>query len=376
MSFGRQTHHFGLRYLATMLLANALGGTPWASLTAVAQQPPGDAYLDGRPRAIMRLEAQDEGIVLRYGDGPQGCDAMGAREAIVFASQGTFYLHYDGAGARGWQACLAISDDLVNWTKKGPILELGAPGEPDSACACAPWVYREGDEWHMFYVATNLATPAPEFIPAVPYITCKARSANPQGPWTKQPDVVPFRPQPETYYSDTASAGAVVKQGDEYLMFFSAATGPPFRRTLGIARTRNLNGAWTVDPQPIVPLEEQIENSSLYFETANKTWFLFTNHVGLDARGEYTDSVWMYWSQDLNHWEASNKAVVLDRRNCTWSPECIGMPTVVQVKNRLALLYDGPGGNSISHVRRNIGLAWLTLPLVPPDSASQSVKAK
>ena len=46
----------------------------------------------------------------------------------------------------------------------------------------------------MFYVASTLATPAPEFIPAVPYLTCKARSASPGGPWIKQQDVVPFRP--------------------------------------------------------------------------------------------------------------------------------------------------------------------------------------
>jgi predicted GH43/DUF377 family glycosyl hydrolase len=227
----------------------------------------------------------------------------------------------------------------------------------------------------MFYVAAFLATPAPEFIPAVPYATCKARSASPNGPWVKQQDVVPFRPQPGTYYSDTASAGDVVKHGDEYLMFFSAATGPPFRRTLGIARTRDLNGPWQVDPQPIVPLEEQIENSSLYFESANQTWFLFTNHIGVDARGEYTDGVWVYWSKDLNRWDARDKAVVLDYRNCAWSLDCIGMPTVVRVQDRLALLYDGPGGTSVSHVRRSIGLAWLTLPLVPPSqdgSASES----
>ena len=115
-----------------------------------------------------------------------------------------------------------------------------------------------------------------------------------------------------------------------------------------------------------MPLDEQIENSSVYFEPANQTWFLFTNHVGVDARGEYTDGVWVYWSKDLNRWDARAKAVVLDYRNCTWSPDCIGMPTVIRMQDRLALLYDGPGGKSVSHVRRSIGLAWLTLPLVPP----------
>ncbi len=71
-----------------------------------------------------------------------------------------------------------------------------------------------------------------------------------------------------------------MKQGNEYLQFFSS-TNSGCKRTIGIARTGNLAGTWTVDPAPIVPVEEQIENSSLYFEPANSTWFLFTNHIGI-----------------------------------------------------------------------------------------------
>jgi hypothetical protein len=144
------------------------------------------------------------------------------------------------------------------------------------------------------------------------------------------------------------------------------------QRTLGIARTRDLDGPWTVDAKPVVPIEEQIENSSLYYEKANGTWFLFTNHIGID-RGEYTDAIWVYWSKDLDKWNPADKAVVLDGRNCTWSTKCIGLPSVVPVGRRLALFYDAPGGDSISHMKRDVGLAWLDLPLSPPkrDSAAK-----
>ena len=37
-------------------------------------------------------------------------------------------LHYDGAGPKGWLACLATSKDLVNWTKHEPVLDFGAQG--------------------------------------------------------------------------------------------------------------------------------------------------------------------------------------------------------------------------------------------------------
>lgn len=331
-----------------------------------------EAYPDGRPQAPLRLESHDTGVVLRHGGGPGDCDIRGAREAIVFEHGGTYYLHYDGAGPKGWLACLATSNDLLHWEKKGPVLDFGAAGKLDSASAASPWVYFDGEWWHMFYLGTPNVSPAPDFVPSFPYLTMKARSKSPSGPWSKQYDVVPFSTKPGTYYGATASPGQVLKHRDEYLMFFSASTPyPGVKRTLSIARTKDLNGTWTVQPKPIVPPEEQVENSSLYYEPKNKTWFLFTNHIGVNHHGEeYTDAVWVYWSQDLEAWDAMHKAVVLDGKNCTWSKQCLGMPSVVQVGKRLAILYDAPGGESISHMNRDIGLAWLELPIIPPTKAS------
>jgi len=148
-------------------------------------------------------------------------------------------------------------------------------------------------------------------------------------------------------------------------MFFSAADYT-IKRTICIARTKDLDAPWKIDPAPIVPPEEQIENTSLYYEPSNQTWFLFTNHIGIDKDGEYTDAVWVYWSKDLNKWNPADKAIVLDRQNCKCSQRCIGLPSVVRYKNRMAIFYDAPLGNSVSHMRRNIGLAWLELPLTPP----------
>jgi hypothetical protein len=50
------------------------------------------------------------------------------------------------------------------------------------------------------------------------------------------------------------------------------------------------------------------------------------------------------------------------------------LPSVVRVGDRLALFYDGNGDAKMpagvkSHMNRDIGLAWLRLPLVPPTEA-------
>jgi predicted GH43/DUF377 family glycosyl hydrolase len=327
-------------------------------------------YLDGRPQAHLRMNAFDEGIVLRYGDGADSCDVYGAREAILNEDRGIYYLFYDGAGKNGWLACLAESRDLKNWTKKGPILTLGDSTKGDYKSASAPWVIKEKNAWHMFYLGTPNTSPAPDRIPAFPYLTMKATSNSLQGPWIKQYDVTPLPLKKDSYYAVTASPGFVVKTKNEYLQFFSATTqvGSDIKRTLGIARTNDLNATWTIDSTPLVPLAEQIENSSIHFDQKSNCWFLFTNHIGIDPKDstEYTDAIWVYWSKDINKWNAADKAIVLDSANCSWSKGAIGMPSVIKRGNRLAILYDAFEGYSNYHMKRNIGLAWLQLPLKIP----------
>jgi hypothetical protein len=329
-------------------------------------------YEDGRPAASLRMEAVDQGVVLRHGSGPADCDYLGARDPWVFTDGERFYMHYDGAGPEGWLACLAVSSDGVAWETRGPVLDFGAPGDDDAKSASYGTTYFDGQRWHMFYLGTPNVSPAPNFVPMFPYLTMKAQADSPAGPWVKQPGVEPFRTREGTYYSVTASPGHTLRHEDAYLHFFSATTfvegNPCPQRTLGLAHTQDLDAAWTPDPEPLMPVEEQIENSSIYFEDSTKTWFLFTNHIGIRDGLEYTDAVWAYWSKNLTEWDTANKAVVLDGKNCTWSGRCIGLPSVVPMGKRLALYYDAPGGEGVSHMKRDIGLAWLELPLAIPTA--------
>ena len=329
-------------------------------------------YPDGRPPVRYYVNAMDAGIIFKHGTGPDSCDIYGARDAWVWENERTFYLHYDGAGPKGWLSCLAVSEDLQNWKAKGPVLHLGAKGSNDCASASYGTVFQDKGKWHMFYLGTPNVSPAPDKVPSFPYLTMKAESNSPTGPWKKRYDITPFKPKPDSYYSATASPGQIIKQGKSYLMFFSASTDKPILRTIGIARTNNPDSTWTPDPNPILPLAEQIENSSLYFEITSNTWFLFTNHVGIKDGMEYTDAIWVYWSKDLNKWNPKNKAIVFDSKNSKWSKQIIGLPTVIKVDSKLVMLYDGnksplmPSGTK-SHMNRDIGMAWIRLPLVTPE---------
>ena len=316
------------------------------------------SYEDGRPYPSYRMDAVDQGKFLDYGKGPNQCDSMNAREALINYVDGTYYLYYDGAGPNGWVACLAVSTDLKTWERKGPLLDFG-PGGADSAAACSPWIIKDDNNlWHMYYLGTPNTTGGADKIPIAPYLALHATSTSPAGPWTKRYNPVPFSTKEGTYYSMSAYPGHIIKQGKGYMMFFGAADAK-VRRTISIARTTDLNGEWTVDPTPALPVTENLENSSVYYEPTSKTWFLFTNHIG----NKCPDAVWVYWTTNVNVWNPACKAVVLDGSNCKWSRQCIGMPSVVQAADKLVLFYDAPGGDSINEMGRSLGMATLQLPL-------------
>ena len=325
-------------------------------------------YLDDRPVTALRFNTHDHGIVLPFGRQPDKLDYLGARDMWVFEAEGMFHLFYDGNGPEGWRCCHATSRDLVDWEVHGAILELGDPGRPDSAYAGYGATIFDGGLWHFFYVGCEQTTPPPARVPAMPYINCKAEAEHPGGPWRKRYDITPFAPKPGTYYADTCNPGHIVKIDGEFIMFFSAAIFHEggVKRTLGLARTRDLNETWQPDPEPMLPLEEQVENAAVYYEEANDLWYVFTNHVGFTDRGEFRDAVWAYWTDDINYWDPANKAVVVDGQNCTWSRVSIGMAALGRVGSRLGVIYDAPGGDSVDNIGNSIGLAWLDLPLQPP----------
>jgi hypothetical protein len=76
-------------WLFTLFTIVTLGNLAAAG-SRVELAPEVAAYPDGGPIAKWRLEAQDQGIVLRHGNGPNNCDALGARDIWVWEHNGTY----------------------------------------------------------------------------------------------------------------------------------------------------------------------------------------------------------------------------------------------------------------------------------------------
>jgi predicted GH43/DUF377 family glycosyl hydrolase len=350
---------------------NATSAPPAAKASAVITAQSPASYSDGRPGASYRLPSTDYGVVLPHGTAPGGIDVDGARDVFVYRAGGTYYMTYDGSGGPAWNTVMATSTDLTAWTVKGHILPLGNDGAPDSKCVCYAQTFFDGSQYRMYYTTATTQTPAP-YVPLPTYQSMLAVSPTPDGPW-KKTGGVQIQPQAGSYYADTVTPGWIVQHGGQYLQFFSAAqnVNGKFLRTIGIARSNSIDGPWTPDSAPALPQTEQLENASIYFQESTKTYFMFVNHVGIRDGNEFGDAAWVYWTQDPTQWDASHKAVVIDGQSSNWSKTVVGIPSVLQVGDRLAVFYDGnkspstPSG-SRGNLDRDIGLAWVNLPIETP----------
>ncbi len=342
----------------------------------------------------------DKGIILspdKEGEEMYAWDGGGMREAILSEADGKYYLSYDGAmpGARPdsyWNACQAVSTDLVHWKKLGTNMLSSALTHPESnekvykdfRSASSPWSFFDGKKWYHYYVGADHCSE--NGVPAFEYSTMLAVSDEITGKWDKACDEegcskhVCLTMGPEGSWNDvTTSPGQVVENPKwasdpehekHYLMFYSGSCSGVTKRSLGIARTNDLGISddydkkdgtfWEKDPKPILPPEDDIENTSLFYEEESGLYWLFTNHI---YNNEYTNSVWVYWTKDLEHWNAEDKAVVVDKTVSTWAKGAIGMPTVVRRGDTLEVLYDGVKGEGTGHLERHIGLAEIKLPV-------------
>ncbi|GGD46735.1 hypothetical protein [Paenibacillus nasutitermitis] len=308
--------------------------------------------------------------VLEHGD---RMDSNGAREIFLFEHEGLFYMHYDGNGEKSWSCCQAVSKDLIHWEKRGEQLEPGLAGEVDHGGACyGPTFCFEG-KWYLYYVSVENTSGAPFYIPALPYRTGLAVADQPEGPWTKVSTDLFTLGGVGSWNEGCICAPYIIHQDGKYLAFYSASTtGPDYYRTIGLAVSDSPSGPWELSPEPLLPLEEQLENASLYFEPACALWFMFVNHVGRDEKGqEFTEAVWVYWSPSLSEWNAEDKAVVLDASNIPWVTQAVGLPSCLIADGKLWLGFDAckEPVNAINrgNAHRDLGMARFDLPLRPPE---------
>lgn len=80
------------------------------------------------------------------GSGTAGAfDSRGVDIPFVFLHNERFYMLYTGYDGSGYRSALAVSDDLLNWTPQGIILDREAPERWDTVGGAATWMIKESN---------------------------------------------------------------------------------------------------------------------------------------------------------------------------------------------------------------------------------------
>jgi predicted GH43/DUF377 family glycosyl hydrolase len=93
--------------------------------------------------------------VLRCKDG-EPWESGGLYKACIVENDNKFYLFYNAKNRtfNGWieQTGFAVSEDLLNWERhaENPVMKVNS-GTWESIFCCDPTVYRDDDNWVMFY---------------------------------------------------------------------------------------------------------------------------------------------------------------------------------------------------------------------------------
>jgi hypothetical protein len=74
-----------------------------------------------------------------------------AHPSVLIDSSGLYRMWYSEYDTIHWRINYATSDDGVVWTEQGVVLDVGAPGDPDSLYVYFPVVIVEPDGTHLMY---------------------------------------------------------------------------------------------------------------------------------------------------------------------------------------------------------------------------------
>jgi hypothetical protein len=200
----------------------------------------------------------------------------------------TWYLVYEGASedptlSRG-DIGLATSTDGKTFTKfpGNPILRHNKTGW-EAANVGTPSLFKESGIWYLFCHGYD-------------FKVCQigVASGKSLSELTKSPanPVLPVNPDATAWDSGTTGRrSAIVKEGDYYYFAYEGSTPKPFDQSKwssGLARTKNLTGAWTKCPNnPLIPQTlGGMNNDGPELVRIGDRWYMYVRHTTKSAACE------------------------------------------------------------------------------------------
>lgn len=233
-------------------------------------------------------------------------DSQGVDIPFVFWHNEQFYMLYTGFDGTGYQSALAVSKDLLHWTKKGVILKRKLDTDRwDRIGGAATWIIKENDDLFT--------------LPKLRKIDGKY--------W------MVYHSYPQTGYESGPAQIGFAWTDDEELMDWHFPEEPAYSWKGG--------ADW--------------ECGGLYKACVvqkDEVWHLFYNAKNQDnASGAWTEQTGVAFSKDLVHWTRYENNPVLRVKKGTWYEQFVSDPYVVRDGDHWLNYFFGLGTSDVDGKR-------------------------
>ena len=270
---------------------------------------------------------------------------------------GEYWMFYAGADAkRRHRICLATCpiEDVANWTRHGPLFDVGGKGDFDELWCVLPCVHRIGDKWHLYYTGRGSSGDGLQAFSGIGLAVSDDLIH-----WEKTGDVVlrgdGFPDWPDN--KGIAGGGPIIElpQSDGrvlYRMYYTLATGRP-GKTLQINQAKqsvvahSYDGIKWADKRVVLRprAEAEYENAAtiaLNVWPVKGGWRAI--YAGIGTRfGAY--SICEASSRDGLTWNRGkpDENLALAPGEAPWENKMVEYPHVVREGSKLRIFYCGNG---------------------------------
>lgn len=267
-----------------------------------------------------------------------------------------FYAGGDAAGARRICLATAKADRLDAWTKHGPVLELGGEGDFDASWCVLPCLLKIGSAWHLYYTGRNLALgPGLQSFTGIGLAVSDdlvTWTKHPGGPVLRG-DGFPDFPGNRGIAGGGNILALPQPDGDIlYRMHFTLLTGTPNpdvkvdqAKLSAVAESHDgihwFNKRITLRPRPEADYEN-VATTGLVVWREDADWRAIYPAIGTQF-GAY--SLCEAVSRDGEHWErgAPGENLALPPQGDGWESAMTEYPSLIEEDGKLRLFYCGNG---------------------------------
>ncbi|MBI4558248.1 MAG: hypothetical protein HY706_11760 [Candidatus Hydrogenedentes bacterium] len=258
-------------------------------------------------------------LVLEPSYTPSAFDSLAVDAPFVFSHDGRYYMTFIGYDGIGYRTGLAVSDDLLEWTKERVIVDRGPKGSFNEFNGALTWILRENELFGSGqirkvrgrFLGTYHAYPRAGYEEG-PAVIGLCRSGNLRSWELEEPALCASDSNASEWERGGLYKSCILQHRGRYYLFYNAKDTPEnWVEQIGVATSSDLQHWTRYAGNPIISVGSpgRFDDrfcSDPYVVRHGEVWLMFFYTLSSDGKARDT----VAFSRDLLHWEKSNEILI------------------------------------------------------------------